>query len=160
VLGRTSVDEFWAEVGLGPIADEIETRYLSSFRLTPGLHSFLDRMKASQLPVAAVGNQPVVWGQRLQRMGSLDGPISSWLVSGDVGSTLPEPALFEATRRTMSVDLFDCYYLSNVVEHLDAAAELGLATGLFVPDGAEAPDTDHSVVRGFEDLLRSRTGSS
>ena len=46
--------------------------------------------------------------------------------------TLPDPGLFEATRRTMSVDLFDCFYLSNVAEHLDAAADLGMATGLFV----------------------------
>jgi FMN phosphatase YigB (HAD superfamily) len=156
VLGRMSVEEFWAEVGLGPVAEEIETKYLSSFRLVPGLHPFLDRMATSRLPVAAVGNQPQVWGDRLRRMAALDDSVSSWMVSGDVGSTLPEPALFEATRRTMSVDLFDCFYLSNVPEHLDAAKKLGMATGLFVAGNEAAPDTEHTVVRGFEDLLRSR----
>jgi FMN phosphatase YigB (HAD superfamily) len=156
VVGRLSVEEFWAEVGLGPIADEIETKYLSSFRLVPGLHPFLDRMGASQLPVAAVGNQPRAWGDRLRRMAALDDALASWMVSGDVGSPLPEPALFEATRRTMSVDLFDCFYLSNVPEHLDAAEALGMATGLFVAGNEVAPETTHTVVRGFEDLLRSR----
>ncbi len=156
VLGRLSPEEFWSEVGLGPMAEEIETRYLSSFRLVPGLHPFLDRMANSRLPVAAVGNQPRVWGDRLRRMASLDGVVASWMVSGDVGSTLPEPALFEATRRTMSVDLFDCFYLSNVPEHLDVAKDLGLATGLFVTGAEIAPETEHTVVRGFEDLLRSR----
>ena len=68
VLGRISPEEFWSNVGLGPMADEIETRYLSSFRLVPGLHPFLDRMATSRLPVAAVGNQPRVWGDRLRRM--------------------------------------------------------------------------------------------
>ena len=157
VLGRLSPEEFWSEVGLGPMAEEIETRYLSSFRLVPGLHPFLDRMATSRLPVAVIGNQPRVWGDRLRRMASLDGAVSSWMVSGDVGSTLPEPALFEATRRMMSVDLFDCFYLSNVTEHLDLAQELGLATGLFVTGAEVAPETEHTVVRGFEDLLRSRS---
>jgi len=158
VLGRMSVEEFWAEVGLGPVAEEIETRYLSSFRLVPGLHPFLDRMASSGLPVAAIGNQPRAWGDRLRRMAALDDALSSWMVSGDVGSTLPEPALFEATRRTMSVDLFDCFYLSNVPEHLDAAEAMGMATGLFVAGDEDAPETSHTVVRGFEDLLRSRNG--
>ncbi len=157
VLGRLSPEEFWSEVGLGPMAEEIETRYLSSFRLVPGLHPFLDRMATSSLPVAAVANQPRVWGDRLRRMASLDGAVASWMVSGDVGSTLPEPALFEATRRTMSVDLFDCFYLSNVPEHLDVARDLGMATGLFVTGAEMAVETEHTVVRGFEDLLRSRT---
>lgn len=158
VLGRLSVEEFWAEVGLGPIAEEVETRYLSSFRLVPGLHPFLDRMAVSGLPVAVVGNQPRPWGDRLRRMAALDDALSSWMVSGDVGSTLPEPALFEATRRTMSVDLYDCFYLSNVPEHLDAAEAMGMATGLFVAGNEAAPETTHTVVRGFEDLLRSRSG--
>lgn len=157
VLGRMSVEEFWAEVGLGPVADEIETKYLSSFRLVPGLHPFLDRMAASRLPVAAIGNQPRAWGDRLRRMAALDDAVASWMVSGDVGSALPEPALFEASRRTMSVDLFDCFYLSNVPEHLDAAKELGMATGLFVAGNEHAPESEHTLVRGFEDLLRSRT---
>ena len=61
------------------------------------------------------------------------------MVSGDVGSGLPEPALFEATRRTMSVDLYDCFYLSNNPEHLDTAKELGMATGLFVTGNEAAP---------------------
>lgn len=156
ILGRLSPEEFWGECGLGPMADEIETRYLSSFRLVPGLHPFLDRMATSRLPVAAVGNQPRVWGDRLRRMASLDSAIASWMVSGDVGSGLPEPALFEATRRTMSVDLYDCFYLSNNPEHLDTAKELGMATGLFVTGNEAAPETEHPIVRGFEDLLRSR----
>jgi FMN phosphatase YigB (HAD superfamily) len=155
-LGRSSPEEFWSEVGLGPMADEIETRYLSSFRLVPGLHPFLDRMATARLPVAAIGNQPRVWGERLRRMASLEASITNWMVSGDVGSALPEPALFEATRRTMSVDLYDCFYLSNNVGHLDAARELGIATGLFVTSAEMAPETDHTIVRGFDDLLRSR----
>jgi FMN phosphatase YigB (HAD superfamily) len=156
ILGRISPEEFWSNVGLGPMADEIETRYLSSFRLVPGLHPFLDRMASSRLPVAAVGNQPRLWGDRLRRMASLEGVVSSWMVSGDVGSALPEPALFEATRRTMSVDLYDCFYLSNKPEHLEAAKELGVATGFFVTGAEEAPETEHTIVRGFEDLLRAR----
>lgn len=157
VLGRSSPEEFWSEVGLGPMADEIETRYLSSFRLVPGLHPFLDRMATARLPVAAVGNQPRVWGDRLRRMASLEASVTNWMVSGDVGSALPEPSLFEATRRTMSVDLYDCFYLSNNVGHLDAARDLGIATGLFVTSAEMAPETDHTIVRGFDDLLRSRS---
>jgi FMN phosphatase YigB (HAD superfamily) len=154
VLGRLSPEEFWSELGLGPVAEEIETRYLSSFRLVPGLHPFLDRMKTSRLPVAAIGNQPAVWGERLRRMAALDGVVASWLVSGDVGAALPEPSLFEATRRTNAVDLYDCFYLSSVESHLDAAQELGMATAFFAPDPEDVVPSEHTVVRGFEELLR------
>ena len=154
VLGRLSPEEFWSELGLGPIAEEIETRYLSSFRLVPGLHPFLDRMRTSRLPVAAIGNQPAVWGERLRRMAALDGVVASWLVSGDVGAALPEPSLFEATRRTNSVDLYDCFYLSSVESHLDAAQELGMATAFFAPTADDVVPSEHTVVKGFEELLR------
>lgn len=156
VLGRVSPSEFWSEVDLSLVSDQMETRYLSSFRLNQGLHPFLDRMKTSGLPVAAIGNQPRVWGDRLRRMAALEDSIASWMVSGDVGSILPEPALFEATRRTMSVDLFDCFYLSSIGGNLDVAEELGMATGLFLAGNDVIPDTDHMVVLGFDDLLRTR----
>ena len=156
VLGRISPSEFWSEVDLSLVSDQLETRYLSSFRLLPGLHPFLDRMKNSELPVAVIGNQPRAWGDRLRRMAALDDSISSWMVSGDVGSTLPEPALFEATRRTMSVDLFDCFYLSNIPGNLNVAEELGMATGLLLSGNDPIPDTHHTVILGFEDLLKNR----
>ena len=31
-----------------------------------------------------------------------------------------------------------------------------MATGLFVTGNEAAPETEHPIVRGFEDLLRSR----
>lgn len=160
VLGRLTPDEFWSDLGLGPVAEEIETRYLSSFRLVPGLHPFLDRMGERRLPVAAVGNQPRPWGERLRRMASLEDSVASWLVSGDVGATLPEPSLLEATRRTMSVDIYDCLYLSSVPEHLDAAAEVGMATAYFAASPADVLETSHTMVRGFSDILRGRAGNT
>ena len=160
VLGRLNPDEFWSDLGLGPVAEEIETRYLSSYRLVPGLHPFLDRMRERRLPVAAVGNQPRPWGERLRRMASLEDSVASWLVSGDVGATLPEPSLLEATRRTMSVDIYDCLYLSSVPEHLDAAAEVGMATAYFAASPADVLETSHTMVRGFSDILRGRAGST
>lgn len=160
MLGRLTPEEFWSDLGLGPVAEEIETRYLSSFRLVPGLHPFLDRMRERRLPVAAVGNQPRPWGERLRRMASLEDSVASWLVSGDVGATLPEPSLLEATRRTMSVDVYDCLYLSSVPEHLDAAAEVGMATAYFAASPADVLETSHTMVRGFSDILRGRAGST
>ncbi len=156
VLGRLSPAEFWNEVELSSVSQQLETRYLSSFKLLPGLHAFLIRMKRNSLPVAAIGNQPRAWGDRLRTMTALDELIASWMVSGDVGSTLPEPALFEATRRTMSVDLYDCFYLSNIVTNLDVAEELGMATGLFLAGNDPLPETEHNVIYGFEDLLKTR----
>ncbi|RMH76580.1 MAG: hypothetical protein D6683_09860 [Actinomyces sp.] len=156
VLGRLSPDEFWSEVGLGPVAEEVETRYLSSFRLVPGLHAFLDRMGQRGLPVAVVGNDPRRWGDRLRRMASLDGAVAAWVVSGDVGATLPERPLFEATRRLLAVDLEDCLYLSAVPAHLDAAAALGLATVHFAASPADGEAPDHAVIHGFDEMLRGR----
>lgn len=160
VLGRLAADEFWSDLGLGPIASQIETRYLSSYRLVPGLHDFLDRVSARSLPVAAVANQPREWGLRLRRMAHLEDSVSCWLVSGEVGAALPEPPLFEATRRMMSVDLYDCLYLSSVPEYLDAAAEMGMATAYFAASPNDLQETEHTVVRGFDDILRGRSATS
>ena len=41
VLGRLAADEFWSDLGLGPIAEQIETRYLSSYRLVPRIARLL-----------------------------------------------------------------------------------------------------------------------
>lgn len=159
VLGRVTPDEFWSDLGLGPIGREVETRYLSSFKLVPGLHPFLDSVSGRSLPVAAVGNQPKEWGRRLQRMAQLEDSVSSWLVSGEVGAVLPEPPLFEATRRVMSVDLYDCLYLSSVTEYLDAAAELGIATAYFAASPNDVTETEHTLIRGFDDILRGRSSA-
>ncbi len=157
VLGRLTVEEFWSDLGLGPIAAEVETRYLSSYKLVPGLHPFLDRVAARNLPVAAIGNQPREWGQRLRRMAQLEDSVSSWMVSGEVGAALPERPLLEATRRVMSVDARDCLYLSSVPEYLDAAAETGMATGYFAASPDDVQDTEHSLIRGFDDILKGRS---
>lgn len=156
ILDRVSPSEFWSEIGLGPVAQEMETRYLSSFRLVPGLHHFLDQTAHRGLPVAAIGNQPRAWGERLRRMAALETAVASWMVSGDVGQTLPEPALLQATRRVMSVDLFDCLYLSSVPENLDAAKEMGVATAFFHPGPGDPPETAHSPLRSFDELFRGR----
>ena len=158
VLGRLTAEEFWSDLGLGPIGRAVETRYLSSFRLVPGLHPFLDRVAGRGLPVAAVGNQPREWGLRLRRMAQLEDSVSSWLVSGEVGAVLPERPLFEATRRVMSVDLYDCLYLSSVHEYLDAASDMGMATGYFAASPEDVQETEHTLIRGFDDILRGRTG--
>ncbi|MCY4067870.1 MAG: hypothetical protein OXE79_02010 [Acidimicrobiaceae bacterium] len=157
VLGRITVEEFWSDLGLGPIARDVETRYLSSFKMVPGLHPFLDRVASRNLPVAAIGNQPREWGQRLRRMAQLEDSVSSWLVSGVVGAALPERSLFEATRRVISVDARDCLYLSSVPEYLDAAAEVGMATGYFAATPEDVQDTEHSLIRGFDDILKGRS---
>ena len=157
VLGRLTPEEFWSDLGLGPIGREVETRYLSSFKLVPGLHPFLDRVAGRGLPVAAVGNQPREWGMRLRRMAQLEDSVSSWLVSGEVGAALPERPLFEATRRVMSVDLYDCLYLSSVPAFLDAASDMGMATGYFAASPEDVQETEHPLIRGFDDILRGRS---
>ena len=157
VLGRLTAEEFWSDLGLGPIGRDVETRYLSSFKLVPGLHPFLDRVASRSLPVAAIGNQPREWGLRLRRMAQLEDSVSSWLVSGDVGAALPERPLFEATRRVMSVDLYDCLYLSSVPEYLDAASDMGMATGYFAASPEDVQETEHPLIRGFDDIVKGRS---
>ena len=157
VLGRLTAEEFWSDLGLGPIGRDVETRYLSSFKLVPGLHPFLDRVASRSLPVAAIGNQPREWGLRLRRMAQLEDSVSSWLVSGEVGAALPERPLFEATRRVMSVDLYDCLYLSSVPEYLDAASDMGMATGYFAASPEDVQETEHTLIRGFDDILKGRS---
>ena len=73
-----------------------------------------------------------------------------------MGAVLPHPPLLEAARRKMSIDAYDCLYLSSVPEFLDAAKELGMATAYFAASPSDARDTSHPLVKGFTDILRSR----
>ena len=158
VLGRISPEEFWSDMGLGPIASGMETRFLSSYRLVPGLHQFLDKAEERSLPVAVVANQPRRWGERLRRMAQLEDSTALWLTSAEVGAALPHPPLLEATRRRMTVDAQDCLYLSSVPEYLDMAAKLQMNTAYFAASPADVLETSHTLVKGFDDILRSRTG--
>lgn len=156
VLGRITPDEFWSEVGLGPVTPQVETKYLASYRIVPGLHSFLDSLTNKGLPVVVVSNHPRHWGERLKRMGQLDETVSLWLTSGEVGAALPSPSLLEAARRKMSVSQYDCLYLSGDVASLDAARELGMSTAYFAATPNGVKSTSHTLVRGFNDILRAR----
>ena len=156
VLGRITPDEFWSDVGLGPVMPQVETKYLASYRIVPGLHSFLDSLTNKGLPVVVVSNHPRHWGERLKRMGQLEETVSLWLTSGEVGAALPSPSLLEAARRKMSVSQYDCLYLSGNVASLDAARELGMSTAYFAATPNSVKSTSHTLVRGFNDILRAR----
>lgn len=156
VLGRLMPEEFWSDLGLGPIGMSLETRYLSSFRLVPGLHTFFESVAAQKLPVVAVGNQPRQWGDRLRRMAQLENLTELWLTSGEVGAALPQPPLLEAARRKISIDAYDCLYLSSVPAFLDVGKDLGMSTAYFAASPKDAPVTSHPVVRGFADILQSK----
>ncbi len=154
ILGRMTPEEFWGDLGLGPVARPIETRFLSSYRLVPGLQEFLDRISERSLPVAVIGNQPRRWGERLQRMAQIEESVSLWLTSAEVGATLPSPPLLEASRRQLLVDAADCLYLSSVPDNLDTAANIGMNTAYFAATPDDLIDTEHVIVKGFEDILR------
>ncbi|MDE0268558.1 MAG: hypothetical protein OXI96_05925 [Acidimicrobiaceae bacterium] len=156
ILGRITPEEFWSDIGLGPIGMKIETHYLSSYRLVPGLHEFLEKAAEQKLPVVAVSNQPRQWGERLRRMAQLEDLLDLWLTSGEVGAVLPQQSLLEAARRTMSIEVYDCLYLSSVSEHLDAAEQIGMITKHFAVGKDDTTGVSHSVVRGFADVLKTR----
>ena len=160
ILGRLTPSEFWSDLGLGPVEMQVETRYLSSYRLVPGLHDFLDSAATHKLPVVVVANQPQHWGIRLRRMAQIEDLTALWLTSSEVGAVLPNPPLLEAVRRKMSADVHDCLYLSSVPQFLDAAEELGMSTAYFAASPSDMLEVSHPVVRGFPDILRSRSISN
>ena len=82
--------------------------------------------------------------------------IRPWIVSAEIGATVPGAAPLEEVAWRAGIPLANCLYLDDQIEHLDAARRLGMATALLGADGAAARAAGHGHLRDFGELLARR----
>lgn len=148
-LGRLSSAELWEALGLDGDPAELDAGYLALHNLTPGLGAFITRMRDRGIGVACLTNDLSTWSLELRRMHGLVEIIDPWIVSSTVGVRKPEPAMYEALRRTAGIEPRRCLLIDDRIENLDAARELGYLTALFSPDADTPRVGDHAVLAGF-----------
>ncbi len=157
-LGQVSAAEFWAAVGVvGDVAD-LDAQYLSGVRLRPDVPVFLDQMVKREMTVACLTNAVLPWTVLLRNRFNLDGLISHWVVSGEVGARKPGQAMFEALRRMSAVSFSNMLLIDSEIATLEAARTMGMSTVLMTGTALVPEGFAHPTIDTFSGLFRQRGG--
>ncbi|MBK5222434.1 MAG: hypothetical protein JJE52_06100 [Acidimicrobiia bacterium] len=151
--GRLSTSELWRVLGVEGDAEALDADMLGRYQLTTGAREFVVRARERGFRVAYLGDGPAGWLAQLRRSFLLDELIDPWVVSSDIGSHLPESAMFEALRRLSGVAPANCLLIDDRLEVLETAHGLGFGTTWFAPSGRAVEAPGHSIIRSFADLL-------
>ncbi len=140
--GDISPEELWTGIGLSP---EMEDDYLQGFRLNPGLVEFLDNLPPTVDGVWCVSNDVGRWGRKLRQRFDLDKYLRGAIISGDVGTRKPEPAIYELLLEKVDVAPPQIVFVDDKPHNLAAAAEFGIRTVQFTASPGIEPEYDPAV---------------
>ncbi len=149
-LGRMTPADFWKAVGVAGDPNDLDSAYLSTHQLMPGVVRYLRSLRDQGVRVACITNDSVVWAMKLRAGHSLSALIDPWVVSGSVGVRKPDAPLFEVLRRVTGEAPSSILVVDDDLETLDAAREYGFGTAWFSADGDRADARGHDLLRGFE----------
>lgn len=152
-LGRISSAELWVSIGAEGDPAALDEELLGQYQLASGMRDFVLRARDRGFRVAYLGDGPTTWADLLRRSFVLGEVIDPWVVSAAVGARLPEPAMFEALRRTAGVDPASCLLIDDRLRVLEAAHAAGFGTAWYSPTGRAKEAPGHSIIRGFPELL-------
>ncbi len=159
-LGRMRSPAFWEACGVVGDPEQLDAELLAGIRLQHGAKEFLREMHRRGVPVAVVTNDLVDWSHQLRDLHGLAG-VTPWIVSSEIGVRKPDPAAYEALRRTTGVPYFSMVVVDGQIPALDTARTLGTMTAWFArhkpPDGAEP---GHAVITKFGDFFRRRSSAN
>ncbi|MFC2036210.1 HAD family hydrolase [Chloroflexota bacterium] len=142
--------ELWEAVGLEP---SIEDEYLERYQLTDGLIDFLVTVKSQGYELWCLSNDLSEWSRKLRTSFGLDTYFEGFVISGNVGSRKPDPAIYRYLIDQVNANPSDMIFVDDRVENLEMALKLGLNTILFSPTGHQLTSDKYQVVTTFSDLL-------
>ncbi len=151
-LGRLAPTELWAAVGVEGEAGVLDREYLGRVQADGHAVSLLERASDSGWGTAVVVNDVGVWSRRLRRRFGLEDLVDHWVVSGEAGIRLPDPAIYEAVRRRSGVGASSMVVVDTRLQHLDVAASLGAVTVWYRPPADAPVDHGHLPVWSFDEI--------
>jgi len=98
------------------------------------------------------------WTVLLRNRFNLDGLISHWVVSGEVGARKPGQAMFEALRRMSAVSFSNMLLIDSEIATLEAARTMGMSTVLMTGTALVPEGFAHPTIDTFSGLFRQRGG--
>lgn len=153
-LGRLSSSELWGQLGLSDDPAELDAAYADHFHLREGVIDFLDRLHERGLRVAVIANNVLGWSTMLRKKYELDDRVDFFVISGEIGARMPEPAFLEALRRMTKVEFSDSLLIDDQIDDLDMARSLGMSTAMFVAQESQLPaSSPHPIVHGFDSFF-------
>jgi FMN phosphatase YigB (HAD superfamily) len=155
-LGRLSTAEFWQALGVPGDAAELDAAYVARFTLGSEVVDFVRLLARRGIGVACVDNDTIEWSTLLRSRFDLDRFIRPWVVSADVGATLPAVAPLEEVCARAGVVPANCLYLDDRIAHLDVAKSLGMTTVFVGPAGSVARASGHQHATDLRGLLTRR----
>jgi putative hydrolase of the HAD superfamily len=138
--GEIPSRELWQRLGVDP---ELEDKYLAQHALMDGLVELLAALAARGYRLACLSNDVSEWSIKLRRRFDLEPRISTWVISGDVGSRKPEREIYEALAKALEVPFDTMILFDDRPKNLRAAAEYGMHTLLVGPEAAADASSPH-----------------
>lgn len=153
-LGRYSSGVLWQLLGLKGDPDELDESYLQQHTLMPGLRSFLDTLRTWDIPIACLSNDVAEWSRRLRKIHALEGAITSWIISGEVGMRKPDPGIYQYCLSMLQLPAQACLFLDDRLPNLEAAHSLGFRTAWFQPGADASNNSSHPLLTSFQEVER------
>ena len=150
ILGAMRSSELWEAVGLKA---SMEDEYLQRYQLTDGLIDFLVTVKSQGYELWCLSNDLSDWSKKLRTSFGLDTYFKGFVISGDVGSRKPDPAIYRYLINQVNAKPSDIMFVDDKAENLDIASELGFNTILFSHANHQLTGDKYQVVTTFNDLL-------
>jgi FMN phosphatase YigB (HAD superfamily) len=129
-LGQIDAATFWNNVG---IDEECEDLYLSGHRLVDGIRDFLGTAGRTFSRVCCLSNDLSRWSIKLRRKFDLEGLISPWVISADVGHRKPSAAIFHRLLDILDVPAERVLFVDDRLKNVKAARDLRFQAVLFDP---------------------------
>lgn len=153
-LGRIHSGEFWT--GCGFSADEIKAAqktYLDTrLTLDPGFIECAKVLK-QKYRLALLSNDVSEWSAYLRKRHHIDDYIDYAFISGDLGLRKPDPKIYDYALHAMGAKPYECVFIDDSPERVDAAAELGIASILFNRDNIAYKGLQVKSFEGLRALL-------
>jgi FMN phosphatase YigB (HAD superfamily) len=129
-LGVISADEFWIAVGLEPTAED---EYLSKHSLVPGVTEFLRMAKDKDIPTWCLSNDVDRWSRKLRTSLEIDGLLSGAVISSEVRSRKPSPAIYQCLLDRSGYRATDIFFVDDREKNVEAALAMGIPSVKFSP---------------------------
>ena len=135
--GDISSEDMWHECGLD-VTDGVDIEFTGRYSINPGAAKTMAALRESGVRIACLSNGPVEWSRHLRRRFGLEKWIDTWVVSGEVRRSKPDPAIFNILLAKTGTRPEKCLFVDDNPRNLATARHMGFQTYLFTTNDSAA----------------------
>lgn len=151
MLGDISTSQLWNALGVIGDGPQLDTMYVSGYRLYPGILEMLDELVDRGIELGCISNDVAEWSLARRTADGLRERIRRWTISSEVRARKPDSEIYRAYLATTAFRPEEVVFVDDRAVNVEGAVALGLR-GILVDF---AHRSDHvGVPRSVEDLRR------